>query len=74
MEWSAIRRNFVSASIVFMLLAAATWGQDATGRVIGNVTDPSGSPILGAQVTVTNMGTKIAQAASTDESGFYQVL
>ena len=72
MEWSVIRRNFVSASIFFMLLAAATWGQDATGHVIGNVTDPSGSPILGAQVTVTNMGTKIAQTASTDESGFYR--
>jgi hypothetical protein len=74
MDWFAIRRNFVSASILFMLLAAATWGQDATGRVIGNITDPSGSPILGAQVTVTNTGTKIAHTASTDESGFYQVL
>ncbi len=48
--------------------------QDAVGRIIGNVTDPSGAPILGAHITVTNTGTKIVQTMTTDSSGFYQVL
>lgn len=74
--------NFSSRSkwlALFVLLlslwaASAAWGQDATGRIIGNVTDPSGSAIPGAQVTVTNVGTKIVQTTTTDASGFYQVL
>jgi len=48
--------------------------QDATGRIIGNISDPSNAPIPGARVTVTNLGTKIAQTATTNATGFYQVL
>jgi len=48
--------------------------QDATGRIVGNVTDQSGAAILGAKVTVTNLGTLISQETSTDKDGFYQVL
>jgi len=54
--------------------SSAAWGQDATGRIIGTVTDPSGSAIPGAQVTVTNVATKLVQTTTTDASGFYQVL
>jgi hypothetical protein len=75
MSWvSFLKRNFVVAFAVLALVAANASAQDATGRIVGTVTDPSGAPILGAQVTVTNAGTKIAQTAVTDESGFYQVL
>jgi outer membrane receptor protein involved in Fe transport len=63
---------------VFALLAVALCGslraQDATGRIIGTVMDPSGSAIVGASVTVTNDGTKISQSTITDENGYYQVL
>ena len=48
--------------------------QDATGRIIGNVTDPSGAPIVGAKITVENIGTKITQVVETDQQGFYQDL
>ena len=60
--------------LLFVFAGSALQAQDATGRIIGNVTDPSGAPILGAQVTVTNTGTKIAQMTTTDATGFYQVL
>ena len=56
------------------MAGSALQAQDATGRIIGNVSDPSGAPIPGAHVTVTNAGTKIVQTTSTDARGFYQIL
>ena len=62
------------AVLIYVLAGSALRAQDATGRIIGNVTDPSGAPIPGAQVTVTNLATKIVETTSSDASGFYQVL
>jgi outer membrane receptor protein involved in Fe transport len=56
------------------LLAPRLCAQDATGRIIGNVTDPSGASVAGAKITVVNVGTKITTMATTDNAGFYQVL
>ncbi|MGB7846980.1 MAG: TonB-dependent receptor [Candidatus Acidiferrum sp.] len=83
MSSSSVKLNHISLYILrlflFSALILATTGlalraQDATGRIIGNVTDPSDAPILGARVTVTNTATKIVQTTATDSSGFYQVL
>jgi hypothetical protein len=60
--------------LIFGLAGSLACAQDATGRIIGNVTDPSGGAITGAKVTVTNTGTTIAQTTTTDSSGYYQVL
>jgi hypothetical protein len=59
---------------VFVLFVWSARAQDATGRILGDVTDPSGSPVLGAKVTVTNPRTGVSQDATTDKDGFYQVL
>jgi Carboxypeptidase regulatory-like domain/TonB-dependent Receptor Plug Domain len=70
-------RWIFQALLVLVVLAfavGAVQAQDATGRIIGNVSDPSGAPISGAQVTVTNLGTKIVQTTTTDNTGFYQAL
>ena len=66
--------QLASFSLFVVLLTASLQAQDATGKIIGNVTDPSGAAISGAQVTVTNLGTKIAQTTTTNASGYYQVL
>ena len=70
-KWLAV---FFVLILIFGLAGSMARAQDATGRVIGNVTDPSGSAITGAKVTVTNTGTTIAQTTTTDGSGYYQVL
>jgi hypothetical protein len=54
--------------------AAGAWAQNAAGRILGNVTDPSGAAIAGAQVTVTSVATQISQQTLTDKDGFYQVI
>jgi hypothetical protein len=54
-------------------LVAGLRAQDATGKVAGNVIDPTGAIIAGAKVTVTNIATQISKQATTDKDGFYQV-
>src|SRR3954452_22538778 len=62
---------FVVISIASTFYLAA---QEAAGRVVGSVTDPSGAVIPGVHVVVTNVGTHVARQAVTDNSGYYQVL
>ena len=70
-------RVVLSFSFLAVLIAFAVsplWGQEATGRIVGNVTDASGSVIPGARVTVTNEATQVSETTTTDKGGFYQVL
>lgn len=47
--------------------------QNATGRILGNVTDTQGAAIPAAQVTVTNVETGVSSNAVTDDRGAYRV-
>src|SRR5713226_5765585 len=58
----------------FFILPGGLLAQDATGRIIGVITDPSGSLVPNAKVTVTNVATGISNEATTDSEGGYQVL
>ena len=42
-----------------------------TGSISGNVNDHQGSPLAGAQVTLTNLSTKESTNGSTDGTGSY---
>src|SRR5579863_3048723 len=58
------------ATTILMITAAA--GQGAyQAQVRGTVTDQSGAIVVKATVTITNVGTNIAQSATTDEHGQY---
>ena len=48
--------------------------QDATGRIIGVVTDPTGSLVPRAKVTVTNVATGAKTETTSGEDGSYQAL
>jgi Carboxypeptidase regulatory-like domain/TonB dependent receptor-like, beta-barrel/TonB-dependent Receptor Plug Domain len=65
---------FGVALIVLGLSATITHGQGATGRIIGNVTDPSGAPVQGAKVTAENIATQISTEARSDKDGVFQIL
>jgi hypothetical protein len=47
------------------------FGQGTTSRLVGTVTDPSGSVIPGAQVTLTNEATGVKFTTTTTEAGTY---
>jgi hypothetical protein len=62
---------FLSATAILSMsfLEPATWAQDATGKIEGNITDPSGAVVPRATVIVTNLDTKTATQAD-QQPGF----
>ncbi len=66
-------RYFLLAALV-ACVAASAWAQEATGRIVGLVTDRAGALIPGAKVTVTNEATHVAATATTGKDGFFEVL
>ena len=66
--------RFFSFLVCFALMGARLEAQDATGRVIGMVTDPSGSVVPGARITVTNVDTGIKRETAAADDGTYQAL
>ncbi len=69
--------SFTSAGQVARLLAVllisvvTVWGQG--GVISGNVTDPSGAAVAGAQVVVTDMGTNFNRQTATSSIGAFTV-
>jgi len=62
---------FAGILAMCLLPLASIHGQDITGIIVGQVTDPSSSVIPDAEITVRNEGTGIAVRVSTDASGTY---
>ena len=52
----------------------SVFAQDATGRIIGVVTDATGAVVPHAKITVTNTATGIKNETTTGDDGSYQVL
>jgi hypothetical protein len=77
------RRGIASALTSLLVLAfgvalvalfpAISRAQVSTGDVLGNVTDPSGSALAGAQVLLTNTQTHETHTVVTDPSGEYVI-
>jgi Carboxypeptidase regulatory-like domain/TonB-dependent Receptor Plug Domain/TonB dependent receptor len=61
-------------ALVFILAHGMAWAQEATGKIVGTITDPKGGVIPGAKVTVTNVATDVSRHTATDREGFFQVL
>ena len=68
------RRTAAAALAGVILFCLPVSAQEATGKIVGNVTDQSGAAVPGAKVTVTNIETNISRDATADTVGFYQVL
>jgi len=56
-----------------VLLCGMLLAQQETGSITGQVVDPTGGAVPGAQVTVKNESTGAAFSASADGTGFYRV-
>ncbi|HET8547979.1 MAG TPA: TonB-dependent receptor, partial [Bryobacteraceae bacterium] len=55
--------------------AVSAYGQASAinAEMVGTVSDPSGAPVPGAQVTGTNVDTGYRQSARTNEAGLYRL-
>src|SRR5437899_10810352 len=61
----------ISLVICACLLVSATAFGQGLGTISGNVTDPSGAVIVGAQVRAMEMATGISRTVPTDAQGAY---
>ena len=55
--------------MVIAVSAAVDWSQVASGTITGNVDDPSGAAIVGAQITLKHTATGEARTTVTNDSG-----
>ncbi|MCI0622797.1 MAG: TonB-dependent receptor [Acidobacteria bacterium] len=70
--------NHLRSGLVLLVFAGflspvSVLAQKITSSIVGLVTDASGSAVPGAQITVTNEGTRISIEAGTDSTGNYAV-
>ncbi|MBI1355795.1 MAG: hypothetical protein GC160_15760 [Acidobacteria bacterium] len=76
MHFVRIRGVLLSAALLAALVfvpGGAIWAQETTGVITGVVTDPSGSFVPGADVTLINQGTNVEVEAKTGETGVFVV-
>src|SRR5215471_7815388 len=57
--------------LLLLALCLGLWGQGTTSRLVGTVTDPTGSVVPGAQVALTNEGTGVTFKSTTTQAGIY---
>jgi carboxypeptidase family protein/TonB-dependent receptor-like protein len=62
---------FAAAFLVFTFLSTQLPAQTLYGTLVGNITDPSGLPVVGAKVRAVNSGTGLARETKTDERGAF---
>ncbi len=62
--------------VIAVALAASgvlTFAQGTSGSLTGQVSDPSGAAVVGASVTLTNLGTNYQQTETSNGSGVYLI-
>jgi len=64
-------RTFTLLIVVVLAAGLRLPAQDATGQIYGTVEDASGGIVGGAQVKITETGTRVTRTLKTNESGNY---
>jgi hypothetical protein len=68
---SGVAGKFFFVWFLFSLVANFTWAQSETATVSGQVVDPSGLNITGAQVKLVNIDRDTSTSRTTNNSGLY---
>ena len=69
---SHLSSNSILRFVVFLALASLlAYGQVTTGTILGSITDASGAPIAGANVTITEINKNTNTRTKTDEAGAF---
>src|SRR5260370_2243325 len=73
-------RKWIQASLSLLALAgllgicAPAWAQEVTASIVGTVTDSSGAPINGADITAIDTERGTSWSAKTNDAGSYSIL
>jgi hypothetical protein len=63
---------FAAALLVFTFFSAPLTAQTLYGTLVGNITDPSGLPVVGATISAVHSGTGLARVTKTNDRGGFQ--
>ncbi len=58
---------------VCLIAPQLAWGQEATGAITGQITDPSGAPIAAASVSAKDVDRGVVSTTQTNSSGIYNL-
>jgi hypothetical protein len=68
---AALALAIALAAPLSLALSVSVDAQVATGTIVGNVKDNSGSAVPGATVTATNVDTQVSRTTTSDAEGYY---
>ena len=69
-----LRRWILTGVALLAIAPHQLSSQEARGRIMGRVLDPSGAPVPGAVVEAKEESTQVKVGATTNESGTYELL
>ena len=65
---------FAIAVVLCALAVYPTQAQTASARIVGTITDPNGSSVPSAKITVVNVSTHVHYDTTTNKDGYFQAL
>jgi len=68
-----VRRFPLPLFLLFLILNRAAVGQSPNGTISGLILDPSGRPIVGAEILILNDGTGIRYPGTSNGEGIYAI-
>ena len=66
------RRDFGLLAFMLMLFGLLAYGQAVDGNILGTVLDSQGAAVVGAEVSIANLGTGVALTTKTNGTGDYR--
>jgi hypothetical protein len=68
-----LNRLVGACALTLLMCTSGTFAQTVTGSITGEVTDPTGAVVPGAQVLVQNLDTGVTTPTRTNSVGFYRI-
>ena len=65
--------NWARITACFILVAFAAFAQSDNANISGVISDPSGSVVPNAKITIRNQGTGLSRTANSNDSGNYSI-
>ena len=66
-------RFFLVCTLAVLACVTTARGQNVTGTITGEVTDPSGAVVQGATVVASNLDTNVSTQATTNSDGLFRI-
>lgn len=68
-----INFRLITTVLMSLLLGSSVFGQTSKGFVVGNITDPNGAVIVGANVKITNASTGVSRETVSASDGSFRI-